>query len=223
MAVGCLLYYITDRNQFSGDETFRRRQLLAKIAEAARAHVDYIQLREKDLSARDLQHLAEEAFRTIRDRRGENGEPRTRLLINSRTDIALAIGADGVHLRSDDVAPPEVRNAWMQVLAGSVQLVVSNPLIAVSCHSQADVLRAQSQAADFAVFGPVFGKKDGSEPAGLAALQEACRSNIPVLALGGVTLGNAGSCLKAGAAGVAAIRLFQENRIKDVVRALGAL
>jgi thiamine-phosphate pyrophosphorylase len=219
----CLLYYITDRTHFPGDEALQRRQLLAKIGEAARARVDYIQLREKDLSARELQQLADDALRTVRELGTDNGDLTARLLINSRTDVALAVGADGVHMRSDDVSPAEVRSIWTQALAGNTQLVTRKPLIAVSCHSQADVLRAQSQAADFAVFGPVFGKKDRSEPAGFAALHEACRLNIPVLALGGVTLDNAGACIKAGAAGISAIRLFQENRIEDIVGALRAL
>jgi thiamine monophosphate synthase len=68
----------------------------------------------------------------------------------------------------------------------------------------------------------VFEKKDSanSKPAGLAALREACKAEIPVLALGGITLSNAHSCLEAGAAGIAAIRLFQENNIAEIVRAL---
>ena len=105
MADGCLLYYITDRSQFPGDELARRRALLDKIAEATRAGVDYIQLREKDLSTEELETLACEAARVISQSsalRTENRKPRTRLLINSRTDIALAVGADGVHLRSND-------------------------------------------------------------------------------------------------------------------------
>ena len=112
MADRCLLYYITDRSQFPGDESARRRALLAKIAEAARARVDYIQLRERDLSARELEMLARDALSAVRNSTPlgtENRELRTRLLINSRTDVALAVGADGVHLRADDVAPHEVR------------------------------------------------------------------------------------------------------------------
>src|SRR5882762_9901350 len=100
----CLLYYITDRSQFRGDESFRRRALLAKVAEAARAGIDYIQLREKDLSTLELETLAREVIAAV----GENS-PSTRLLINSRTDVALSSGADGVHLRADDVSPREVR------------------------------------------------------------------------------------------------------------------
>ncbi len=223
MADRCLLYYITDRSQFPGGEPARRRQLLTKIAEAARAGVDYIQLREKDLSARDLQSLAEDTIRTIRESRPANAEQRTALLINSRTDIALAANADGVHLRSGDVSPAEVRRVWTLCSAGAPAR--EKPCIAASCHSVGDVDRAQSQGAYFAVFAPVFGKHQtpGVQATGLAALREACRSNIPVLALGGVTIENAGACLQAGAAGVAGIRLFQENKIEDVVRTLRAL
>src|SRR6266446_4258628 len=227
MASRCLLYYITDRSQFRGDEPTRRRALLAKIAEAARAGVDYIQLREKDLSTRELEMLAQEALTAVRNStplRTENRELktilRTRLLINSRTDVALAAGVDGVHLRADDVAPHEVR----QVLALSAHrpLTADHFLVAISCHTVTDVLRTESEKADFAVFGPVFGKRGtaGTSSAGLAALHEACRAKIPVLALGGVTIENVASCLDAGAAGVAGIRLFQENRIEEVVRAL---
>ena len=220
MADGCLLYYITDRKEFPGDEATRRRALLAKIAEAARAGVDYIQLREKDLNTKDLEQLAREAAHVTRKLRTENWELRTRLLINSRTDVALAAGADGVHLRSADIAPPDVRETIRR--SAHWPLPTGRFLITVSCHSQADVLRAESEGADFAVFAPVFEKKAQPEtkPAGLQALREACQTKIPVLALGGVTLENAAACLEAGAAGIATIRLFQENRITDVVHAL---
>jgi thiamine-phosphate pyrophosphorylase len=219
----CLLYFITDRTQFRGDEPARRLALLAKIAEAARGGVDYIQLREKDLTTRELEQLARGAAHIIQELRTENRELRTRLLINSRTDIALTVGADGVHLRSDDISALEVRNVWTQ--CGADIPVRVNPLIAVSCHGKAEVVRAESDAANFTVFAPVFEKKDrhNTQPAGLGALREACQAKIPVLALGGVTLDNAASCLRAGAAGIAAIRLFQENKIEDVVRALRAL
>ena len=227
MADGCLLYYITDRTQFPGDDPARQRALLGKIAEAVRCGVDYIQLREKGLNARALERLAGDAVRIVRESpalRTENRELRTRLLINSRTDIALAVGADGVHLRSEDVPASEARSIWAQVIARSSQPGARSPLIAVSCHSKADVMRAESEGADFAVFAPVF-EKDGhrTQAAGLDALREACQGKIPVFALGGVALENAAGCLQAGAAGVAAIRLFQENRIEDVVRALRAL
>ena len=112
MPESCLLYYITDRTAFPGDERKRRFRLLDKIAEAAGAGVDYIQLREKDLCTRDLESLAREAVRIILQLRTENRELRTDLLINSRTDLALATGAAGVHLPANDVSPEEVRKIW---------------------------------------------------------------------------------------------------------------
>jgi len=218
----CLLY-ITDRTQFPGDECARRSALLAKIVEAAAAGVDYIQLREKDLSARELEGLAREAAGIVADPRRlatSDQRPAPVLLINSRIDIALAVGADGVHLRSDDVSPRDVRQ--LIDCTGHRPRTSDHFLTAVSCHTPADVLRAASEGADFAVFAPVFEKKDrpGTQPAGLRSLHDACQARIPVLALGGVTLQNAAQCLEAGAAGFAAIRLFQENRIESVVRAL---
>ena len=220
MSDRCLLYYITDRSQFCGDERARRASLLAKVAEAARAGVEYIQLREKDLSIRELETLARQVVERVRE-----NSTSTRLLINSRTDVALAAGADGVHLRVEDVAPHEVR--LMMEICGHrpCPSTTDHFLVAASCHSQEEVIRAESEAVDFAVFAPVFGKSNapGVQPTGIDALREACRAKIRVLALGGVTLENAAACLKAGAAGVAGIRLFQENKIEDVVHALRAL
>ena len=234
MAARCLLYYITDRKAFPEDELSRRRRLLEKIAEAAQAGIDYIQLREKDLSTRDLESLARDAVRTIREVQQLNSDgrpPDPALLINSRVDAAIASEADGVHLRSEDISPEDVRKTWVcgegtafdRLRAGSARELSSRiPLIGVSCHSPEEVAQAAANGATFAVFAPVFEKKDAPEmqPIGLAQLKQACRANIPVLALGGVTLSNARSCFEAGAAGIAAIRLFQENDIAEVVDAL---
>jgi len=221
MAGSPLLYYITDRQAFPGDEPTRRHLLLAKIAEAARHGIHYIQLREKDLSPRDLESLAREAIRKLRI---ENRELRTALLINSRTDVALATAAAGVHLPANDVSPADVRKAWSACRAGAPAREISprNPLISVSCHSPAEVAQAAANGADLALFAPVFEKKDAPTtlPTGLDSLRQACLSQIPVLALGGITLQNAESCLRAGAAGIAAIRLFQENDIATIVRTL---
>ena len=224
------LYYITDRRSFPGGELTRQRLLLDKIAEATANNIDYIQLREKDLSTRDLESLAREAMAIIRKLRAENRELKTALLINSRTDVALAAGADGVHLPASDVLPAEVRAAWKRApRAGGVgtlarEISPQNPLIAVSCHSPQEVIQSAANQASFAVFAPVFEKQDAPDttPKGLDALHHACRANIPVLALGGVTLQNAKSCLQAGAAGIAAIRLFQENDIATIVQDLRA-
>ncbi len=224
MPESCLLYYITDRTAFGADEATRRQQLLEKIAEATRAGVDYIQLREKDLSTRELESLAHEALRILTPLSKENRERRTALLINSRTDVALAGHADGIHLRSDDISPREVRAIWEKCCEGTHGREPSprHPLIGVACHSPEEVAQAAANGGNFAVFAPVFEKKDvpGSHPAGLEALRLACKCSIPVLALGGITLSNASSCFAAGAAGIAAIRLFQENDIRAVVKHL---
>jgi thiamine-phosphate pyrophosphorylase len=211
-----LLCYITDRSQFSGSESARRRRLLAKIAEAARDGVDYIQLREKDLSTHELELLAREAILAIR----ENSPSNTHLLINSRTDVALAVGADGVHLRSDDISPSEVRKI-LNDHGGSARARFT---IGVSCHLIHEVRQAVDHA-DFVVYGPVFRKKtvSGSAAAGIEALHQACQEKIPVLALGGITPENAGACLQAEAAGIAAIRLFQDNEMRKVVGVLRSL
>ena len=213
-----LLCYITDRSQFIGSDCVRRERLLEKIGEAAHAGVDYIQLREKDLSGRELVALARAALARIRQNSGgQNGslkagsrKPPTRLLINSRTDVALAAGADGVHLPSDDLSPAQARAIWKGSSGPSER--AASPIITVACHSVEDVARAAEESADLAIFAPVFEKK-GGRPTGLNALRAACRQRIPVIALGGVSLENAASCEEAGAAGVAGIRLFQGHDI----------
>lgn len=219
-----LLYYITDHTQFPGNETVRQERLLEKIAEATRCGVDFIQLREKDLPVRDLEHLAFEAVRVIHENSPlivGSQERQTQLLINSRTDLAISCGADGVHLRSNDVLPPDVRNVWTKArvdLAGDAR----QPKVAVSCHTLSEVLRAEEGGANFAVLGPMFEKKATPElqPLGLGLLRQACAQEIPVLALGGINFENAHLCTEAGAAGIAAIRMFQENDIEEVIRRL---
>ncbi len=217
-----ILYYITDRSAFPGNEDARRRRLLEKIYEAAAAGIDYIQLREKDLSTRQLESLAGEAVQIIR----AQSIRRTALLINARTDVALATSVAGVHLPANDVSPEETRKVWTTCCASEThagEISSSAPLISISTHSPGEAIEAGSKGADLALFAPVFEKKDapGTFPKGLDALREACYSKIPVLALGGITLENVEACLQAGAAGIAAIRLFQENDITTVVRALG--
>ncbi len=205
-----LLYYITDRKQFHGDESVRRRMLLQRIAEAAQCGVDYIQLREKDLSVRELESLAIEAVRVV-----QQAGSATRLLINSRIDVAITAKADGVQLRSNDISPQEVR-----VVYKHSQL--PQPVIGVSCHNIDDVERAASDGATFAIFAPVFEKQNQPDidPAGLKALAQACSQKIPVLALGGITFENAVECLHADVAGIAGIRLFQDHEICETVSQL---
>lgn len=228
MGANCVLYYITDRKAFSSDEGARRDGLLEKIAEASRAGVDYIQLREKDLPAREIETLARDAVGVIREHSGlATGErqPGTILLINSRTDLALAANAGGVHLTAEDVSPRDVRKAWKLARTEGRENSAVSARISVSCHSTQEVTHAADAGADLALLGPIFEKKDapGIRTLGIDALGEAARAKIPVLALGGVTLHNAESCLRAGAVGIAAIRLFQENDLAGVVRALRAM
>ena len=220
-----LFCYISDRSQFPGDEDSRRSRLLETIFFAVRSGVDYVQLREKDLSSHQLEMLAREAVAMAGQLRTENKELKTGLLINSRTDIAVATGAAGVHLRSDDISPADVRKIWTQCGAGTL----TRATVAISCHTPAEVAQAAADGADFAVFGPIFAKKGEKKATpsrhrgGLDALHEACRERIPVLALGGITVQNAQACVEAGAAGVAGIRLFQENEVSRVVAALRGL
>ena len=224
-----LLYYITDRKQFPGTVAEQRSKLLDKIAEAGRVGIDFIQLREKDLSARELESLARDAVSLLTDTTRDS-RPATRFLINSRTDVALACGTDGVHLTSTDISPADAR-------AITSRSGRNDFLVAASCHSAQEVLLAESHGADFVVLAPIFGKAStGTHGLGLQSIRDLAhgspddrrieagdkRSRIPVLALGGVTIENAKACVDAGAAGIAAIRLFQENHVEHVVKSLRA-
>jgi thiamine-phosphate pyrophosphorylase len=210
-----LLCYITDRRQFGGGSADQIQQLLAKITECAAAGVDYIQLREKDLSTRELERLGFQAVAAM------PADSASKLLINSRLDVALACGAHGVHLPAGDLNPGEVRALWSRATERAC-------VIGASAHSAREIALAESHGADFAVFGPVFEKAGATNPGGLQQLQQVCHRSqaavppMPVLALGGVTVQNASKCLSAGCNGLAGIRLFQETNASSVVAALRA-
>ncbi len=165
--------------------------------------IEYVQLREKRLEVRELVRVARAMVGVFREE-----DARTRLLVNSRADVAVAAGAAGVHLtsRPGELTAKQVRRVF--AAAGRAAVVSS------SCHSVLDVRRAVDQGVDLVLFGPVFEKRlEGTvvvAGVGMEALREACEvaGGTPVLALGGVTEGNAAGCMEAGAAGVAGIRLF---------------
>jgi len=181
-------------------------------ARAAHDGAGMIQIRAKELSTRRLSELVRAAVTLplahghtsehllpSRDRKGAVIEPKTRILVNTRTDVALACGAHGVHLPAGSIAPTKIR-----------QIVPVGFLIGVSCHTIAQLQAAQNEDADFAVFGPIFPSvtKSGN-PIGLEALREAAATvHLPIYALGGVTKENATLCMQAGAAGIAGISLF---------------
>ena len=183
-------YYITDRISAGGTGA-----LLGLIERAIAEGVERIQIREKDLAARELFELT---WRAV----GLAGAGRTRILVNSRTDIALAAGAQGVHLPADSLPVQAVRAITPRGFE-----------IGVSTHSRCEILAAQQEGADFVVFGPVFdplSKPQYSTAVGIEGLREAVRGiAIPVFALGGITQRNAAACVAAGASGIAGISLFQ--------------
>jgi thiamine-phosphate pyrophosphorylase len=205
-----IICYVTDRKSLA--EGDGGTGVLGRIRAAG---VDWVQIREKDLSGRELLALALEAVSL-------GGV--TRVIVNDRVDVALAAGASGVHLGRESLGARDVVR-WCRSGNAPVHFMVG-----VSCHSLEDAREAESAGAAYIFFGPVFdtpSKRGMGEPQGVARLGEICRGvAIPVLAIGGVSEENAAECIRAGAAGIAAIRMFQDARdsaaLKDVVERLRA-
>jgi len=177
----------------------RLSSLRDSIRHAIAAGAAWIQIREKDLDALSFVGLARFAV-------AETHATSARVLVNDRLDVALAANAAGVHLGEKSL-PLEVVCEWRRT-AGRTDF-----LIGVSCHSLESARAAARGGADYVFFGPVFvtpSKAEYGAPQGIDRLREVCASvEIPVLAIGGVNLENAPECIAAGAAGIAAIRLFQ--------------
>jgi thiamine-phosphate pyrophosphorylase len=198
-------YAITDRSQYTGDEKQKFGAVIKDAIHWIAEGINFIQLREKDLPAAEQAHLARKIMEAI----ALSSSP-TKLLINSRPDIALATGAHGVHLTS---SPGELTPAQVRTLYAAADH--ETPLITISCHTLAEVQLAGQNKVDAILFSPVFEKPlPDSRPIpgqGLNQLKAACSfaSSTPIYALGGVTLQNASSCIAVGAAGIAGIRLFR--------------
>ncbi|MBK9155310.1 MAG: thiamine phosphate synthase [Chloracidobacterium sp.] len=179
------------------DENFHAasHHLLSQVRAAASSDVSMFQIREKALSDSRLFDLASQAVRAARN-------SHLKIIVNGRADIALAAGADGVHLPANGVPTDAVRK-W----------VPDEFIIGVSTHSLEEAILAREGGADFAVFGPVF-ETPGKGPAvGIDALKNVCDAvaPFPVLALGGINEENAGEALAAGASGYAAITYLHRN------------
>lgn len=185
----------------------RRLRWLGAVRRYQENRVDVIQLREKTLDMGELFDLARAAMNQLGPDLPATRRPA--LLVNSRPDLAIAAGADGVHLTS---RPGELRPAQVRGLFRAARR--KEPTVSVSCHSLEDVRAAARDGADLLLFGPIFEKRVRGEivvaGVGLEALHQACTvaGRVPVLALGGVTAETTAACLAAGAAGVAGIRLF---------------
>lgn len=198
-----IVCYVTDRKGLAAPDNCAA--LNSSIHRAIAAGVDWVQIREKDLPSRDMLALARAAVRASEEY--AVGSPPAKILINDRLDVALASKAAGVHLGSSSIPTEEVAR-WCR--SGNAP---PGFLIGVSCHSLEDTRRAEVAGAKYVIFGPIFetpSKKPFGPPQGTARLREVCASvRIPVIAIGGIEVVNAAECLHAGAAGVAAIRLFQ--------------
>jgi thiamine-phosphate pyrophosphorylase len=205
-----LLCYVTDRHGLSLTASRETQEtLVSRIAAAAAAGVDWIQIREKGLSGRDCSWLTREALERAAKSQASGGA-QTRILVNDRLDVALSECAGGVHLGKDSL-PLSVAKQLAKAQAQSQDF-----LMGVSCHTLEEARSAASGGADYLFFGPVFAtpsKAAFGGPQGVERLSEVCRAvSIPVLAIGGITVANASACLAAGASGLAAIRLFQDAR-----------
>jgi thiamine-phosphate pyrophosphorylase len=201
-----ILCYVTDRQTLDIAASQSREAALEQhIERAARAGIDWVQIREKDLPGRNLIDLTRAAIRACKNASAEN---ETRILVNDRCDVAWVAGAAGVHLGEKSLPVRIVVNARRARR-------LADFIVGASCHALDGAIRAADEGADYLFFGPVFAtpsKVPFGSPQGLAKLAEVCRAmSIPVIAIGGITLENARACRDAGAAGIAAIRLFQQN------------
>lgn len=184
------------------------------------AGADWVQIREKNIAVKRLLALTRDAVRLA-----DEIAPAARILVNDRLDVAIAAKASAVHLGGESISVDDVIR-WRR--AGNA---AAKFFIGVSCHSLEEVRRAESAGVDYVFFGPIFdtpSKRSFGTPQGLALLGEICRAvRIPVVAIGGITGESAADCVRAGAKGIAAIRLFQDatdiGAVRDVISQLHGL
>jgi thiamine-phosphate pyrophosphorylase len=208
-----IVCYVTDRKALGTPD--EGASVIERIRGAIAAGADWVQLREKDMQGRELLALAKAAVAI---------PGAARIIVNDRLDVALASGASGVHLGAASIPALDVIG-WCR--AGNAR---AGFLVGVSCHSLEDIRRAENAHADYVFFGPVFdtpAKRSFGAPQGVRRLAEICRAvGLPVVAIGGIREANAVECIRVGAAGIAAIRLFQETRapaeIKEIIARLHA-
>ena len=189
-----MICLVSDRRRLStGSDAVDR--LVELVDGAVRAGIDLIQIRERDLEARDLAALV---TRCVAAAEGS----RTKILVNDRADVALAAKACGVHLRADSIGVPAAR----AVLGGAA-------VIGRSVHGSREAALAARAGANYLIFGTMFqtsSKEQGHEVASADDLREACAAaeGVPVLAIGGMTVERAAAMARRGAAGIAGIGLF---------------
>lgn len=232
-----IVCYVTDRKSLGDSEHDARRgtvecdasaapaAVVARIRMAIEAGVDWIQIREKDLAAGRLLALTREAVAAANELGARERGSRARIYVNDRLDVALAAMAGGgvvkslpavaglaavagVHLGGESLPVADVVR-WRR--AGNAPAEFQ---IGVSTHSVEQARQAERDGADYISFGPIFdtpSKRSFGPPQGTERLREVCRAlRIPVIAIGGINESNAGDCIRAGASGIAAIRVFQE-------------
>lgn len=202
-----LIYLITDGTLTNDNFEKQSVKTLGLVEKAVAAGVPLIQIREKNLFTRRLLELAS---RTVAIARGSE----TAVLVNDRADIALAAGANGVHLTEKSLPADAVRKS-----------IPGIELIGVSTHSFDGVKKAVSMGADFAVFGPVFESPGKDMPTGIENFKEICEAvkPFPILALGGIAAANCEEVLKAGAKGFAAIRFLNDPASFELLAKRGLL
>jgi thiamine-phosphate diphosphorylase len=197
--VSPLVFYVTDRKSLPGGTS---AELLESVRRAAISNVDFVQIREKDLPTGELLRIVRDAVRVTREISS------TRIIVNDRLDVALAAGASGVHLGRESL-PAKEAIQWCR--AGNAP---ANFMVGVSCHTIEEAREAERAGANCAFFGPVFdtpSKRSLGPPQGIELLRRVCCTvKMPVIAIGGVNDSTAAECIKAGAAGIAAIRMIQE-------------